>query len=83
MVDVGTILFSLCSVNKSSYIYIELCCYLIKTPTKLRFPPLYILKTKAKLLVFVLFTLAQNSDGPQTFKSVYLLCIQTVYELLN
>ena len=31
-----------------------------------------ILKTKAKLLVFVLFTLAQNSDGPQTFNSVYL-----------
>ena len=36
------IVFLLCSGSKSSYIYIELCCYLIKTPTKLRFPAIII-----------------------------------------
>ena len=38
----GHYCFLLCSVNKSSYIYIEFCCYLIKTPTMLRFPAIMI-----------------------------------------
>ena len=57
--------------------YIELSCYLIKTPNNVEiFHHYNILKTMAKLLVFYCLPYLKIVMDTQTFKSVY-LCMYT------
>ena len=48
--------------------YIELSCYLIKTP-------LYYIENKGNISSFIIIYLPQNNDGPQTFNPLRLLYV--------
>ena len=70
------------SVNKSSYIYFIILLFELNS-NDVEISLHYVLKQRQKLEVFLLFIPPENSDGPQMFKSVYLLCIITVNQLSN